>query len=135
MNRVLAIAVLFVGAGGLLPAAPVPPDAGKPPFYYPTRIGTKWTYQEKGGTEHGEIITASTENAVPVRSAKRGPMAVHSTASTPCCCAHARIAWVSRPPPLLVLLDEPESGDRREPDELLRLLRVYRPPTRRPCRT
>jgi hypothetical protein len=67
--RLLAILVPFVCVPLLLPAAPasraapVPRAADKPVYYFPTRVGTKWVYDEKGGHEecYGKIVTASEE--------------------------------------------------------------------------
>jgi hypothetical protein len=60
MNRFLLIAP-FVIVCGALPAAPVPRDAGKPPLFFPTRVGTKLDYDEIGGDGYVQTITESTE--------------------------------------------------------------------------
>ena len=60
MTRVLASSALLVAFVGLLPAAPVPREAGKP-FYFPTRVGTKWVYEANIGEGHGEAVTESEE--------------------------------------------------------------------------
>src|SRR5262245_19890982 len=61
MTRFLVLVVPFVMIAGLLPAAPVPPDGGKQQYYFPTRVGTKWVYEENGGEGHGESVTESVE--------------------------------------------------------------------------
>jgi hypothetical protein len=62
MPRLLAIAILSACAPALLPAAPVPLDAGKPVYYFPTQVGTKWVYDAKREVDaHGEVVTASEE--------------------------------------------------------------------------
>jgi hypothetical protein len=60
MTRLMVIAVPFFMLAGVVPAAPVPPGAGKQ-FYFPTRVGTKWVYAEESGAGHGEIVTESEE--------------------------------------------------------------------------
>jgi hypothetical protein len=46
MPRFVAMVVLLACGVGCIPTAaphaPVPPDAGKSPYYFPTRVGTKW---------------------------------------------------------------------------------------------
>jgi hypothetical protein len=65
MNRFLPIVAPFVTVCGALPAAPVPRDAGKPPLYFPTRVGTELVYNEIGDQgDEGciQFVTESTEN-------------------------------------------------------------------------
>src|SRR5947209_1039179 len=56
----VALALLF----GICatPAAPVPKDRGKPALYFPTKVGTKWVYEdESGGNEQTYRVTEAKE--------------------------------------------------------------------------
>ena len=62
MPRLLAFVAPLVLVPALLPAAPVPPGAGKPVYYFPTQVGTKWVYDAKHEADVcGKIVTASEE--------------------------------------------------------------------------
>jgi hypothetical protein len=65
MSRLLAILIPFVCVPALAPAAPAPPAADKPVYYFPTRVGTKWVYERsKEGEESrtfGKVVTESEE--------------------------------------------------------------------------
>lgn len=61
MRRLLAILIPFVCGPALVPAAPVPPGADKPVYYFPTRVGTKWVYDKTGGEGFGKVVTESEE--------------------------------------------------------------------------
>ena len=88
MLRLLAILSPLVCVPALLPAAPVPPGADKPVYYFPTRVGPKWVYERKGGDEkdYGEIVTKSEEKdgrfVVTVKSTSADFVDNDSTATT-----------------------------------------------------
>src|SRR5215471_14922346 len=62
MLRLLAITFALACVPALLPAAPAPPGADKPIYYFPTRVGTKWVYDAKRkGDAYGEVVSESEE--------------------------------------------------------------------------
>ena len=61
MSRFLLLAMPLTLVGGLLPAAPVPPDGGKQEYYFPTRVGTMWVYDVTKRPDLAYSVTESKE--------------------------------------------------------------------------
>jgi hypothetical protein len=58
---VVAVIALLLVVVGTSPAAPIPEGAGRPAFYHPTAVGTRWVYHRKrviGSEDDTEVITA-----------------------------------------------------------------------------
>ena len=58
MTRALAALPAVAFLLGVAPAAPVPPEANKPVFYYPTERGTELVYESSGGGTVKHVVTA-----------------------------------------------------------------------------
>jgi hypothetical protein len=65
--RLLAIVALVAWVVGCMPAtashAPTPPDAGQSPYYFPTRVGTKWVsgWSGRDDDDCGHVVIRSVE--------------------------------------------------------------------------